>query len=129
MNIDKFGQKPIYEQIILEFEKQIATGALKPGDKLPSVRALSMEISVNPNTIQKSYMELERLQITNSSQGQGRYVSENAVEIIRHKKKDVITEINKLIDELVDSGMSLTEIISKIESERGGKKNDFGKKS
>ena len=129
MNIDKFGQKPIYEQIILEFEKQIATGALKPGDKLPSVRALSMEISVNPNTIQKSYMELERLQITNSSQGQGRYVSENAVGIIRNKKMDVITEINKLINELVDSGMSLKEIINKIENERGGKNNDIGEKS
>lgn len=119
MNIDKFSKEPIYEQIINDFERQIVSGVLKPGDRLPSVRALSTEITINPNTIQKAYGELERLGVTSSSQGQGRFVSANAVEIIRNMKTSIITEINRLIDELIAAGNSLDKIFEDIRTSRG----------
>lgn len=59
-NVDKVSSVPIYEQIIAEFERYVMAGLMGADDKLPSVRALSLELSVNPNTIQKAYTELER---------------------------------------------------------------------
>lgn len=123
MTIDKFSKVPIYEQIISEFERQIVSGILSPGDKLPSVRSLSTEITINPNTIQKAYAELERLGITSSSQGQGRFVTMDAGHIIRDQKKSALSEINRLIDELIESGVNLEEIFRDIRAMREEKKN------
>ena len=58
--IDRYSPIPIYEQLIAQFERLILLGILAPNAVLPSVRALSQELSVNPNTIQKAYTELER---------------------------------------------------------------------
>ena len=114
MNIDKFGRTPIYEQIIGEIEKEILSGVLKPMDQLQSVRALSVEISINPNTIQKSYSELERLGVCYSAPGQGRFVSADAVEKIRSSKMSILTEINRLVGELLTVGMPFDEIMASI---------------
>lgn len=111
MNIDKYGRTPIYEQIIREIQKEIVSGILKPLDQLPSVRALAMEISINPNTIQKSYSELEHLGICYSSPGQGRFVSKNALEIIRGGKASALNDIQKLTEELLNCGFPLEEIV------------------
>ena len=56
--IDRFGRKPIYEQIIEQTEQLIASGVLHEGDQLPSVRALSQSLAANPNTLQKAYADL-----------------------------------------------------------------------
>ena len=76
--IDRMGRKPIYEQIIEQTELMIASGVLKPGDQLPSVRALSQMLSANPNTLQKAYAELEREGITTSAPGNGRFIGKDA---------------------------------------------------
>jgi GntR family transcriptional regulator len=70
--IDRFGRTPIYEQIIDQTQRLIASGILKEGDQLPSVRVLSQELSVNPNTLQKAYSELERRGLCVSAPGNGR---------------------------------------------------------
>ena len=57
--IDVMSRVPVYEQLIKQVEDQVLKGIMKEGDKMPSVRSLSMELSTNPNTIQKAYMELE----------------------------------------------------------------------
>lgn len=119
MYVDKFGKKPIYEQIIQGIEQEILSGTLKPQDKLPSVRALSLTLSVNPNTIQKAYGELERLGISASSPGQGRFVSERAAELIRGRRMEVLTEIDSLVRELEDAGMTLETVFAEIKKLRG----------
>ena len=58
--IDVMSRTPVYEQIIRQTEEFILKGVLKPGDRMPSVRTLSVELSVNPNTIQKAIAELDR---------------------------------------------------------------------
>ena len=60
LQIDKFSRTPIYEQVIDGIEREILTGELKPNSPVASVRALSVQFSVNPNTLQKAYTELER---------------------------------------------------------------------
>lgn len=59
VHLDYRDARPIYTQIIDGFREQIATGCLLPGDKLPSVRELASQLAINPNTIQRSYRQLE----------------------------------------------------------------------
>ena len=85
LQIDVLSRVPVYEQIIDQIESLIATGAMKAGDQLPSVRGLSVEILVNPNTIQKAYTELDNLGIVTSVPGRGCFVSQNAPEMLRRR--------------------------------------------
>ena len=57
--IDSRDKRPIYEQVVDKLSDLMLVGVLSAGDKLPSVRSLAMELSINPNTIQKAYIELE----------------------------------------------------------------------
>jgi len=59
VHLDYRSAKPIYTQIVEGFREQIATGILQPGEKLPSVRELAAGLAINPNTIQRSYRQLE----------------------------------------------------------------------
>ena len=58
--LDYRDRRPIYEQVISRFQELMLTGALEKDSQLPSVRSLAMELSINPNTIQRAYVELER---------------------------------------------------------------------
>ncbi len=76
--IDHKDRRPIYEQIIERFQQMILCGALQPGAPMPSVRSLAMELSLNPNTIQRAYQELERTGYIYTIKGKGSFVSETA---------------------------------------------------
>ena len=95
--IDYKDRRPIYEQVIERFQDLIVKGILKPDSQLPSVRNLAMELSINPNTIQRAYAELERQGFIYSIKGRGSFVSFNE-ELLRMKKKEVIEEIAKVTE-------------------------------
>ena len=61
--LDYRDRRPIYEQVISRFQELMLTGALEKDSQLPSVRSLAMELSINPNTIQRAYAELERIHL------------------------------------------------------------------
>lgn len=92
--IDYKDRRPIYEQIIERFQDLIVKGVLKPDSQLPSVRSLAMELSINPNTIQKAYAELERQGYLYSIKGRGSFVSFNE-ELLMVKQKQIKEEISK----------------------------------
>ncbi len=73
--IDYKDTRPIYEQIVERYKTLILKGALQPDEQLPSVRNLAMELSINPNTIQKAYTELERQGFIYTVKGRGNFVS------------------------------------------------------
>ena len=73
--IDYHDKRPIYEQIIERFRMLILNGALEPDTQIPSVRALAVELSINANTIQRAYSELERMGLIYSIKGRGNFVS------------------------------------------------------
>lgn len=75
-NIKPAASTPIYRQIIEQVKEKVIIGLLQPGDKLPSVRELSTQILINPNTIQKAYQELERQKIIVTVLGRGTFVAE-----------------------------------------------------
>ena len=113
--VDVMSRVPVYEQIIKQVEEQVLTGILKEGDKLPSVRSLSVKLSINPNTIQKAYTELDRRQLIITVPGKGSFISEKAIEVVRANSREKMTELNKIIRELALAGVTKEEIINNIE--------------
>lgn len=95
--IDYKDRRPIYEQIIERFQDLIVKGVLKPDSQLPSVRNLAMELSINPNTIQRAYMELERQGFIYSVKGRGSFVSFNE-ELLGLKQKEVMEKFQKAVE-------------------------------
>ena len=109
--IDRFGRVPIYEQIIDQTQRLIASGALKEGDQLPSVRALSQELSINPNTLQKAYSELERRGLCVSAPGNGRFVTADAFRLVGEGMKERLGEIRRIAEELCAAGLPLEQVL------------------
>ena len=125
--IDAMSRVPVYEQIVEQTEKFILAGVLRPGDKIPSVRNLSIELSVNPNTIQKSIAELDRRGLIFSVPGKGCFVAETAKDSLTAVKRGEMTEIKNKIKELLLAGVTKEELIGLIEevySNKEGKSND-----
>ena len=117
--IDRFGRTPIYEQIIDQTQRLIASGILKEGDQLPSVRALSQELSVNPNTLQKAYSELERRGLCVSAPGNGRFVTADAVRLVGEGLKERLEELQKIAEELCAAGMPVEQVLGSVNAAYG----------
>lgn len=112
--IDRFGRTPIYEQIIEQTQRLIASGALKAGDQLPSVRALSQTLSVNPNTLQKAYAELERYGLCVSAPGNGRFVTESAADIVSARMTEKTEQIRFIAEALNAAGVPLEHALGAV---------------
>ena len=117
--IDRFGRTPIYEQIIDQTQRLIASGLLKEGDQLPSVRALSQELSVNPNTLQKAYSELERRGLCISAPGNGRFVTADAFRLVGEGLKERLEELQKIAEELCAAGMPVEQVLGSVNAAYG----------
>lgn len=102
---------PVYEQIIKQMEKFILTGVLKGTEQVPSVRNLSVELSVNPNTIQKAYSDLDRRGIIFSVPGKGCFVSENAKGILSEAKRNQISDLEQMMYELILAGVGRENLV------------------
>lgn len=115
-SIDPMARKPVYEQIIEQTEKFILTGALSPGDQLPSVRSLSLELSINPNTILKAYADLDNRGIVRSVPGKGYFVCEGAKSTLADRYRLRLTPLRQEIAELAMAGIEKHEILSLVEA-------------
>lgn len=112
-------KRPIYEQIVERVKNLIFTGVLEDGEQLPSVRSLAIELSINPNTIQRAYTELERDGYICSVKGRGNFVRID--EGLWEKRKEHLLEgLKKQIKECKNSGVrkeDLQKVISGIYGE------------
>lgn len=98
IQIDYQDKRPIYEQVIEKIQNLIIIGVLTENDKMPSVRSLAIDLSINPNTIQKAYQELERLGFIYTVKGRGGFVASQS-----SWKKDISDEnLNNLKDVLIE---------------------------
>ena len=105
--LDYKDRRPLYEQIIERFQDLILKGALESEAKLPSVRNLAVDLSINPNTIQRAYSELEHLGYIYSIKGKGNFVSITE-EVIALKKKEFLKELQLLIEKASIFGIGET---------------------
>jgi Predicted transcriptional regulators len=106
---------PIYEQVVNQLEYFVLNGILKEGEQIPSVRNLSVDLSINPNTIQKAYFELDKRGIIQSVPGRGCFVTDSAKDILSAKKREQLADLKILVNELALAEVRKEEVISCIE--------------
>ena len=99
------------------FFHEICSGALQQGDKLPSVRETAVTVGVNPNTVQRTYAEMERKGILESRRGQGSFVT-NDEKLINELRQEITQQqVTYFIDYMKKNGFSNQEIIEKVKKE------------
>lgn len=96
VKIDYRDARPIYEQIVDGIEGLVLRGALNADAQLPSVRQLAMELSINPNTIQRAYAELERRGVIYAAKGRGNFISDNTRVLRDQRLQEIGREIGVL---------------------------------
>ena len=108
--------RPIYEQIKDGLRKLIVTGAMAPDEKLPSVRALAAQLSINPNTIQRAYNELEGEGYIYSVPGKGSFAS-GSMDADAARRKELLTRVRELVTELRYLGVTDEELLAILKEE------------
>ena len=111
--IDYKDSRPIYEQIAWKFKELILKGVLAADEQMPSVRNLAMELSINPNTIQKAYAELERSGYIYTVKGRGNFVA-GSEKLLAQQREDYMLRIMSLVEEAEGYGISREEILNRI---------------
>lgn len=112
MTIEFDNNLPIYLQIMNYIKREIITGKLQPGDKIPSVRELASELQINPNTVQRTFQELEREEIVETRRGLGRYVTSEGSKIMTIKKEMAGELIDNFIRGMRELGFKNEDILS-----------------
>jgi GntR family transcriptional regulator len=107
--LDLRSRKPIYEQLVENIKELIINGVLKTDEQLPSVRSLSGELTVNPNTIQRAYRELEHLGMIYSIKGKGNFVAPISMEQNIQKLAELKNEIRKVTAEAIFHGLTYND--------------------
>lgn len=105
IEIDPNKPVPIFNQIMDGVRLAVAAGRIVPGDRIPSIRDLAVELRVNPNTVAKAYQELERSGLVSVKRGMGYFVSESDNGQISRRERHAL--FNGLIDDLIASGVRL----------------------
>ena len=113
IHLDYRDARPIYGQILDGIREQIRTGILQPGDKLPSVRELAAELTINPNTIQRAYRELESNGIIATVPGKGCFVCQQPTDKAADHK-ELLAEFDRLTQALLASGLCREQLAAMI---------------
>lgn len=127
-HVDKSARTPIYEQLIESIEREIAAGVLRENEKLPSIRELAVALSINPNTIQKAFLELDRAGLIVSYAGRGCFVAPDARERLRAKRMGALAEVEALARSLSAAGIDEESVIEAVRRAYAAKEehNDKG---
>ncbi|MCH1627670.1 GntR family transcriptional regulator [Ferdinandcohnia quinoae] len=118
------SSRPIYLQLVDRICGQIIRNERKPGDKLPSVREMALNSGVNPNTVQRTYSELERMMVVETRRGQGTFVTEN-MDVLNNLREELSVDIiQTFIHNMAEMGFTPQEMIEilmrSIDSNNGG---------
>ncbi len=123
--IDNQSRVPVYEQIVVQTERFVMMGLLRADEPMQSVRSLSIELSVNPNTIQKAYAELERRGVIYIVPGKGSYISPQAMEKLSDSRRSLLAEIENISAECALAGFEKSIIYEAVD--RGYSRKDGNK--
>ncbi|MCL6459248.1 MAG: GntR family transcriptional regulator [Gorillibacterium sp.] len=126
MGMEFDNNLPIYIQIMNYIKQEIVMGKLSPGDKIPSVRELAAELRINPNTVQRTFQELEREEIVETRRGLGRYVTSEEAKIMAIKKEmagDLLERFIRGMQELGFKGEEIVDVIKEAVQEDSVLKN------
>ena len=111
-------ERPIYTQLLEKIRVFIISGQYPPGSKLPPVRELAAEASVNPNTMQKAFAELERTGLIYTQRTAGRFVTEDDELIRQYRRRIALEKIEEFMKAMKEMGYSREEVIALMERDR-----------
>jgi GntR family transcriptional regulator len=116
--IQRDSPVPIYEQIVAQVTFAVAAGSLRTGDFIPSVRDLASDLVLNPNTVARAFVELERRGVVVARRGRGMAVAPEAVALCRQQRLQIVRErIRAALQEVGFSGLTPSEIKKVIDEE------------
>ncbi|OEH92781.1 GntR family transcriptional regulator [Bacillus solimangrovi] len=107
--------KPIYMQLADRINHKIVRNELRAGEKLKSVREMAIESGVNPNTVQRTYSELERMNIVETKRGQGTFVTTNEAKLISLREELKNDHISRFIEQMTEMGFSKKEMVNGLQ--------------
>ncbi|PLS15613.1 GntR family transcriptional regulator [Bacillus sp. M6-12] len=108
------SSKPIYLQVADKIYSAIVRGEIKSGEKLPSVRDTAVQMGVNPNTIQRTYAEMEREGVVETKRGQGTFVRENSDVVIALRNRIKSDIIQNFVQSMQEIGLSKEEMVQGV---------------
>jgi GntR family transcriptional regulator len=115
IRIDPADGVPIYRQIVNQVRYAVASGLLEPGDELPTIRALALQLKVTPNTIVKAYEELESAGVLQKRHGSGTFVSGERTRLADRERRRIIEQrIDALLTEAHHLGFTLEDLFKLI---------------
>lgn len=115
ISLDLKNSKPIYEQIVEQTKFNVMKGYLKPGDSIPSVRKLALELKITPGTVAKAYQELERQEIIETIRGKGTFIArEIRLEEDEKRLVNVKRQLNSAIMELKMMGYDKKMVVQLV---------------
>ena len=110
--IDSKSGVPFYRQIVEQVKFAIARGALEPGDRLPTVRQLAVDLSINPNTVVRAYRQMEIEGVLETQQGSGTFVGRGRPEIDPDERQRMLDQIlTDLLARATSYGLTLDEVL------------------
>lgn len=111
--IDLKDSRPIYEQVAERFKLLILKGVIVSDEKLPSVRNLAVDLSINPNTIQRAYAELERQGYIYTVKGKGNFAA-GSDKLMERYREEILKQIREICKTAISVGMTEEELIQNI---------------
>ncbi|HJA30738.1 MAG TPA: GntR family transcriptional regulator [Candidatus Eisenbergiella pullicola] len=114
------SDRPIYAQLVERLKTEIVSGVYPPGGRLPSVRELAATASVNPNTMQKAFAELERTGLIITMRTSGRVVTEDTAMINETRRELAEEQISQFLTQMNNLGFDRAEIIAMLSEHKGG---------
>ena len=116
--LDYRDSRPLYQQVKDSLRRMMLTGLLEPDEKLPSVRALATQLSINPNTIQRAYRELEQSGYIYSVAGKGNFAGTHS-EVDAERRRELLGVLAETARELRFLGASEADIAAAVKAEGG----------
>ena len=122
ISVDPQDSTPIYAQLDRGVRAAIATGRLRPGDQLPTVRQLAVDLQVNANTVARVYAELERSGVIETKRGVGSFISASPAQAHppREHERRVRTFVTRVLADATAHGLTVDEVIAGLRAHRKG---------
>jgi len=115
LKLDLKSGVPFYRQVIDQVKSSIVTGALEPGDRLPTVRQLAVELSVNPNTVARAYTELELTGLVETQMGSGTFVGQRAVQRDDLERRRLLDQLcQEFLSKVSTHGFTLDDVLDNL---------------
>jgi DNA-binding transcriptional regulator YhcF (GntR family) len=113
--LDAHSGVPVYRQLIDQVQAAVATGSLSPGNQLPTVRQVAVDLAINPNTVSRAYREMEIRGILDTQQGTGTFVAERQTELSKDVRERQLGQlVNEFVSRAGSAGITVNELIHRL---------------